>query len=200
MLDETKASPHENVPDQYVAWGHNKDLKLFTRQGAASGSNSSNTKKSSSTTALGVSKKAVSKSNSKKQTVRKTNGAKTFASWGARQVCELVRSIGPAFEGPAVAIEENGIDGRFFQGMLARNDEDLTTKIADGGLGFTRLQLKRVMAEIEQHKYGSKESTKSFPQSTLTKPVTTPQFKSFKSYTFPHGESSKVHGQSSKVS
>ena len=66
---------------------------------------------------------------------------------------KLVRSIGSSYEGAAVAMKENGIDGRFFLAMLADNDEDLTTSIADGGLGFTRLQLKRVMAQIEQHTY-----------------------------------------------
>ena len=66
---------------------------------------------------------------------------------------ELVRSIGSLYEGAAVAMQENGIDGAFFLAMLANNDEDLTTSIADGGLGFTRLQLKRVMAQIEQHSY-----------------------------------------------
>jgi len=28
-LDETKAGPPEKAPEQYIAWGHNKDLKLF---------------------------------------------------------------------------------------------------------------------------------------------------------------------------
>lgn len=97
-------------------------------------------------TTLGVKKE------SKKDTVRHANTAKPFSAWGARQVCEMVRSIGSSFEGAAVAMEENGIDGSFFLAMLENNDEDLTTAIADGGLGFTRLQLKRVKAQIEQHK------------------------------------------------
>ena len=31
MLDETKAGPPEKAPEQYIAWGHNKDLKLVRK-------------------------------------------------------------------------------------------------------------------------------------------------------------------------
>ena len=66
------------------------------------------------------------------------------------ELCEFVRSIGKAYEDTAVAIEENGIDSGFFLKMLADSDQDLTTSIAAGGLGFSRLQLKRVVALIEE--------------------------------------------------
>ena len=79
-------------------------------------------------------------------------GAKPFKSWSVSEVCEFVRSIGSAFADKAAAIEENGVDGDFFLKMLDSNDEDLTTSIADGGLGFAKLQLKNVRAKIEERK------------------------------------------------
>ena len=79
-------------------------------------------------------------------------GAKPFKSWSVSEVCEFVRSIGSAFADKAAAIEENGVDGDFFLKMLDSNDEDLTTIIADGGLGFAKLQLKNVRAKIEERK------------------------------------------------
>ena len=79
-------------------------------------------------------------------------GAKPFKSWSASEVCEFVRSIGNALADKAAAIEENCIDGEFFLKMLDSNDEDLTNSIADGGLGFTKLQLRRVKDKIEEHK------------------------------------------------
>ena len=125
----------------------------MTRLDAASGAHYSKTRtKPSKKTALGA-PKTGSKIKSKKQAVRKTSPAKPLESWDVSQMSKLVRSIGSSYEGAAVAMKENGIDGRFFLAMLADNDEDLTTSIADGGLGFTRLQLKRVMAQIEQHTY-----------------------------------------------
>lgn len=153
MLDETKANPHEDAPNQYIAWGHNKDLELLTRQqDAAPGSHYSKMQtKLSSKSAPGDSKRNHPKTNSKKPDVRKTSAVNSFDSWGVREVCELVRSIGSPFEGAAAAMEESGVDGRFFLAMLANDDKDLTTSIADGGLGFTRLQLKRVLAQIERH-------------------------------------------------
>lgn len=153
VVDETKANPHENAPNQYVAWGNNKDLELVTRQqDAAPGSHYSKTQtKLSSKTAPGASEKAHPKTKAKKPDAQKTSAVNSFDSWGVREVCKLVRSIGSSFEAAAVAMEENGIDGPFFLEMLANNDEDLTTSIPDGGLGFTRLQLKRVADQIERH-------------------------------------------------
>ena len=79
-------------------------------------------------------------------------GAKPFNSWSVSEVCEFVRFIGSAFADKAAAIEENGVDGKFFLKMLYANDEDLTNSIAEGGLGFTRLQLRRVKDKIEERK------------------------------------------------
>ena len=68
-----------------------------------------------------------------------SQGSKPFKSWSAGEVCEFVRSISSAFADKAAAIDENGIDGQFFIKMLDANDEELTSSIADGGLGFTKL-------------------------------------------------------------
>ena len=195
VLDETKATPHENAPEQYLAWGHNKDLQLVSqaRQEGAHGplgnqaetkplrkkaqgagpSKTANRKKKSEkpqtrkssaakpfdswgvfevTQGAGSSEKATRKMKPKKTPAHKSSAAKPFDSWGVFEVCELVRSLGKAFEDKAAAMQENGIDGHFLLAMLASDDTDLTTPIANGGLGFSRLQLKRVMFQIEEYK------------------------------------------------
>ena len=157
MLDETKATPHENAPEQYLAWGHNKDLQLVSqaRQGGAHGplGNQAETKPlRKKAQGAGPSKTANRKKKSEKPQTRKSSAAKPLDSWGVFEVCELVRSLGKAFEDKAAAMQENGIDGHFLLAMLASDDTDLTTPIANGGLGFSRLQLKRVMFQIEEYK------------------------------------------------
>jgi hypothetical protein len=48
----------------------------------------------------------------------------------------------------AKAMEENGIDGQLFLGMIRNDDEELRSSIQDGGLGFTNLQLELVKDKI----------------------------------------------------
>ena len=77
--------------------------------------------------------------------------AKPFAQWDVNEVCRLVQSIdGVGFAEAAKAIKENGIDGEVFLQLLRDNDDDLTTSIEEGGLGFKRLQLKVVNAKIDK--------------------------------------------------
>ena len=78
------------------------------------------------------------------------DSVKPFRSWCASEVAELVRSIGSAFADKANQIDANGIDGEFFLGMLTNNDANLTTSIAEGGLGFSRPQVDIVSKEIEK--------------------------------------------------
>jgi len=78
------------------------------------------------------------------------DSVKPFKSWCASEVAELVRSIGSAFADKANQIDANGIDGKYFLDMLTNNDADLTTSIAEGGLGFSRLQVNRVSKKIEE--------------------------------------------------
>ena len=80
------------------------------------------------------------------------DSAKRFKTWDVSEAAELVRSIGSAFADKADAMVANGIDGQYFSDMLANNDDDLTLSIADGGLGFTRMQVNRVRAKIEEHR------------------------------------------------
>ena len=75
---------------------------------------------------------------------------KPFKTWSASEVAQLVRAIGSAFADKADEIEANGIDGQYFAAMLANNDDDLTTSIQEGGLGFSRLQLNRVRTKIQE--------------------------------------------------
>jgi serine/threonine protein kinase len=78
------------------------------------------------------------------------DSVKPFKSWCASEVAELVRSIGSAFADKANQIDANGIDGEYFLAMLKNNDQDLTTSVEDGGLGFSRLQVNRVSKKIEE--------------------------------------------------
>jgi hypothetical protein len=78
------------------------------------------------------------------------DSVKPFRSWCASEVAELVRSIGSAFADKANQIDANGIDGEFFLGMLTNNDANLTTSIAEGGLGFSGLQVNLVSKKIEK--------------------------------------------------
>jgi hypothetical protein len=78
------------------------------------------------------------------------DSVKPFRSWCASEVAELVRSIGSAFADKANQIDANGIDGEFFLGMLTNNDANLTTSIAEGGLGFSGLQVNLVSKNIEK--------------------------------------------------
>ena len=78
------------------------------------------------------------------------DSVKSFKTWSESEVAQLVRDIGSAFADNAHEIEANGIDGQYFAAMLANNDEDLTTSIAVGGLGFSRLQVNRVKAKIAE--------------------------------------------------
>ena len=78
------------------------------------------------------------------------DSVKPFKAWCASEVAELVRSIGSAFADMANQIDAHGIDGEFFLGMLTNNDANLTTSIAEGGLGFSRPQVDIVSKEIEK--------------------------------------------------
>ena len=78
------------------------------------------------------------------------DSVKPFRSWCASEVAELVRSIGSAFADKANQIDANGIDGEFFLDMLTNNDANLTTSIAEGGLGFSGLQVNLVSKKIEK--------------------------------------------------
>ena len=78
------------------------------------------------------------------------DSVKPFRSWCASEVAELVRSIGSAFADMANQIDAHGIDGKYFLAMLTNNDADLTTSIAEGELGFSRLQVNLVSKKIEK--------------------------------------------------
>ena len=78
------------------------------------------------------------------------DSVKPFRSCCASEVAELVRSIGSAFADKANQIDANGIDGEYFLDMLTNNDAHLTTSIAEGGLGFSRLQVNLVSKKIEK--------------------------------------------------
>ena len=78
------------------------------------------------------------------------DSVKPFRSWCASEVAELVRSIGSAFADKANQIDANGIDGEYFLDMLTNNDANLTTSIAEGGLGFSGLQVNLVSKKIEK--------------------------------------------------
>ncbi len=84
--------------------------------------------------------------------------SKAFEKWDTNEVCGLVKSIG--FAEAADAIKKNGIDGKYLAEMLRNNDQDLTTSIAEGGLGFKRLQLKVVKAKIEESQAAAKDCNK----------------------------------------
>lgn len=79
----------------------------------------------------------------------------TYGTWKfvdqSNEVCRLVQSIdGVGFAEVANAIKRNGIEGKYFSEMLRKNDDDLTTSITEGGLGFQRLQLKVVKPKIDE--------------------------------------------------
>jgi hypothetical protein len=77
--------------------------------------------------------------------------AKSFEQWDVDEVCRLVQSIdGVGFAEVANAIKTHGIDGKYFSEMLRKNDDDLTSSITEGGLGFQRLQLKVVKSKIDE--------------------------------------------------
>ena len=78
------------------------------------------------------------------------DSVKPFKAWCASEVAELVRSIGSAFADMANQIDAHGIDGKYFLAMLTNNDADLTTSIAEGELGFSRLQVNLVSKKIEK--------------------------------------------------
>ena len=78
------------------------------------------------------------------------DSVKPFKTWSESEVAQLVRAIGSAFADKADQIEANGIDGQYFEAMLANNDDDLFTSIAEGGLGFSRLQVNRVRTKIAE--------------------------------------------------
>jgi hypothetical protein len=84
--------------------------------------------------------------------------SKPFEKWDVNEVSGLFKAMG--FAEAADAIKENGIDGKYFAEMLRNSDEDLTTSIAEGGLGFKRLQLKVVKAKIEESQAVSKDRNK----------------------------------------
>lgn len=73
---------------------------------------------------------------------------KPFMECNVEEVFKLVQDIGDGFKEAADVMKSNGFDGPYFLDMLERNDEDLTISIAEGGLGFTRMQMNRVKAKM----------------------------------------------------
>ena len=75
---------------------------------------------------------------------------KRFKDWDAQSVSKLIRSISSKLAASADAMEEEEcIDGKLFMKMLDTDDDLLTMKVVDGGLGFSKLQLKSVKSKIE---------------------------------------------------
>jgi hypothetical protein len=75
--------------------------------------------------------------------------AKPFEQWSADDVCILIKSIdGVGYAEAADVVKDMGINGKFFADMLLDNDEDPTKSMADGGLGFKKLQLKILKKKI----------------------------------------------------
>jgi len=75
---------------------------------------------------------------------------KPFKEYSVGEVFQLVYDISEGFHEIAHEMKVNGINGQYFLDMLAVDDEDMTTSIADGGLGFRKLQLKSVKAAIKK--------------------------------------------------
>ena len=63
--------------------------------------------------------------------------------WSVDQVAQLFRKC--KLTGPADAVVENQIDGKT---LCDLSDNDLYSKVEDGGLGLKPLQLKRIRAEL----------------------------------------------------
>ena len=63
--------------------------------------------------------------------------------WSVDQVAQLFRNC--KLTGAADAIAENQIDGKT---LCDLSDNDLYSKVEDGGLGLKPLQLKRIRAEL----------------------------------------------------
>jgi len=79
----------------------------------------------------------------------KTSGKQLFKDWDTKRVCKMLRDISPNFENSANAIQTASIDGECLMKMLDKNDELLTTKFKEGGLEFSKLQLRTVKSKIE---------------------------------------------------
>ena len=109
MLDETKANPRENAPNQYVAWGHNKDLELLKLQ----------TKPLSKTT-LGAHKKTHHKTKSHKP-------ASSIDKW--------LQSIG--LEVYASKIKDYGCDS--FRVLDDASEQDMENMTQDLEIGMKKL-------------------------------------------------------------
>jgi len=75
---------------------------------------------------------------------------KPFKEYSVGEVFQLVYDISEGFHEIAHEMKVNGINGQYFLDMLAVDDEDMTTSIANGGLGFRKLQLKSVKAAIKK--------------------------------------------------
>ena len=75
---------------------------------------------------------------------------KPFKEYSVEEVFKLVYGISAGFTETADAMKLNGIDGQYFSEMLENDDEDMTTSIAEGGLGFKKLQLRVVKAKIKE--------------------------------------------------
>ena len=75
---------------------------------------------------------------------------KSFKEWKVDEVHDMVKSLGEAFVASAKEMKENGIDGDFFLKMIESDDDSLTTSIAEGGIGFKKLQLKVVKDKISK--------------------------------------------------
>jgi len=75
---------------------------------------------------------------------------KPFKDYNVSEVFQLVYDISEGFHEIAHKMKVNGINGQYFLDMLTVDDEDMTTSIADGGLGFRKLQLKSAKAAIKK--------------------------------------------------
>jgi hypothetical protein len=150
VIDERIALPKERALDQYVPWGHNGQLKLFSGQEAPGEGGRRRTEERPQRPQRPQERSQWQRAEELEEEEEEGGGSKTkpFEQWSADEVFRLIKSIG--LDESAEAIKVNRINGKYFSDMLRNNDEDLTKSIADDGLGFKKLQLKVVKAKIEE--------------------------------------------------
>jgi hypothetical protein len=147
VIDERIALPRERAPDQYVPWGHNGQLKLFTGQEAPGEGGRRRTEERPQRPQERPQRQRAEELEEEEEEGGGSK-AKPFEQWSADEVFRLIKSIG--LDESAEAIKVNRINGKYFSDMFRNHDEDLTKSIADDGLGFNKLQLKVVKAKIEE--------------------------------------------------
>ncbi|KAJ1477390.1 kinase-like domain-containing protein [Baffinella frigidus] len=72
--------------------------------------------------------------------------ARPHDSWTEIELAAFVRRLGPKFSEAAATIEEDCVNGMLWNELV--KEKAITKSLADGGLGLSPLQLKRVQQEL----------------------------------------------------